>query len=150
MSPWSRTLINFSAVILAVNGLKVLPPPLKGIGKITVVYPNARLETVIDKETRSESEKWSNSLQNSAYLKPPKKKGLLQIVADKGRLSFLGGNDLQCTLLEGLDASSTVELDSQGGAFVSFKFASTLSQHDAVMGRIPSAAKLLVHSRIKR
>ena len=150
MSPRSRILANFCVIASLVAGLQVLPPQLKGIGKTNIIYPTARSDYVVDQETRSESDKWTTSLQNSAYLKPSKKKGLLQISQDKGKLSFLGGNDLQFTLLDGLDASSTVELDTQGGAFVSFKFASTLSQHDAVMGRIPSAAKLLVHSRIKR
>ena len=150
MSTWSRSLTCLCALFLAVNGLQVLPPPLKGIAKTSIIYPNARIDSVVDQETRTKSAEWTNSLQNSAYLKPSKKKGLLPILSEKGKLSFLGGNDLQCTLLEGLDSSSTVELDSHGGAFVSFKFASTLSQHDAIMGRIPSAAKLLVHSRIKR
>ena len=97
-----------------------------------------------------DSSRWIASVQDAAYLRPAVKKGLIPITAKDDKISFLGGNDLECTLLEGLDANAKVALDAAGGAFISFKFSSSLPQHDAVIGRVSSNAKLLAHSRIKR
>jgi hypothetical protein len=133
------------------SALQLLPPNLKGIGKTKILNPiPIGSGTSVDLDKDSSSIKWMSTVQETAYLKPTKKKGLIQISVRKDKLSFIGGNDLECILLEGLDSAANVELDSSGGAFVSFKFPSLLSQHDAVMGRISPAAKLLAHSRIKR
>jgi hypothetical protein len=134
------------------SALQLLPPNLKGIGKTKILNPIPIIGSGIpvDLNKDSTSIKWMSTIQEAAYLKPTKKKGLIQISVHKDKLSFIGGNDLECILLEGLDSAANVELDSSGGAFVSFKFPSLSSQHDAVMGRISPAAKLLVHSRIKR
>ena len=135
----------------ACDSIRLGPPNLKGIGKST------RQSTVIlnkggllDNSISSDSLRWIAPLQDASYLKPVKKSGLLPIKVKDNRLSFLGGNDKDCTLLEGLDNSAKVELDSLGGAFISFKFPNSLSQHDAIMGKISPSAKLLAHSRIKR
>lgn len=132
------------------TALQLLPPNLKGIGKTKITNPIIGPDIALELNRESTSIKWMSNIQDAAYLKPVKKKGLIQISVNKDKLSFIGGNDLECVLLEGLDSSANVELDSSGGAFISFKFPSVLSQHDAVMGRISSAAKLLAHSRIKR
>jgi hypothetical protein len=132
------------------SALQLLPPNLKGLGKTKIINPTIGSEIQVDLNKDSTSIKWMSTIQEAAYLKPTKKKGLIQISVNKDKLSFIGGNDLECILLEGLDSAANVELDSSGGAFVSFKFPSVLSQHDAVMGRISPAAKLLAHSRIKR
>lgn len=88
--------------------------------------------------------------QEGAYSKPVENRGLIPMVVAGNKISFLGGNDKQCTLLDGLDPSAVVEIDSSGGAFVSFAFPYTLPQHDAIIGKIPETSKLLAHSRIKR
>lgn len=139
-------LISFSLT----SALQLLPPNLKGIGRTKILNPTIGSDISVDLNKESNSIKWMSTIQEAAYLKPTKQKGLIQISVNKDKLSFIGGNDLECILLEGLDSAANVELDPSGGAFVSFKFPSVLSQHDAVMGRISPAAKLLAHSRIKR
>ena len=137
--------------------MRLLPPNLRDIGKTKIINSVIQSQYVLngDKEvsastTGNDPSKWIASMQDVAYLRPTKKKGLIPLVAKGNKLSFLGGNELECTILEGLDSSAKVELDLSGGAFISFKFPSSLAQHDAVMGKISTSAKLLAHSRIKR
>ena len=137
--------------IPACGSMRLGPSNLKGIGK-----PTRQSNTILNKgglldnSISSDSLRWIAPLQDASYLRPTKKSGLLPLKLKDNRLSFLGGNDQDCTLLEGLDNSAKVELDVLGGAFISFKFPNSLSQHDAIMGKISPSAKLLVHSRIKR
>ena len=133
------------------DSIRLGPPNLKGIGmstrQSTVISSKGGL---LDNSISSDSLRWIAPLQDASYLRPSKKSGLLSLKLKDNRLSFLGGNDQDCTLIEGLDTSAKVELDSLGGAFISFKFPNSLSQHDAIMGKISPSAKLLAHSRIKR
>jgi hypothetical protein len=128
---------------------QITPPSLKGMSKNKIATPIIAPELAVQQEL-SDPMKWLSSMQETAYLAQSKKKGLIPLSVDKDKISFLGGGDLECVLLEGLDSSARVNLDSLGGAFISFNFPDVLSQHDATMGRISSVAKLLAHSRIKR
>ena len=148
LSSLSVTLILLSCVLSNV-ALQITPPNLKGILKNRISTPVIAPELAFRQEV-GDPLKWINSMQDTAYLRQTKKKGLIPITVDKDKISFLGGGDLECILLEGLDSSARVNLDSLGGAFISFNFPDVLSQHDATMGRISPAAKLLAHSRIKR
>ena len=142
------TLIILSWIPFNVT-FQITPPSLKGLtnNKIstTVIAPELAFKSEV-----SDPLKWINSMQETAYMRQTKKAGLIPITVDKDKISFLGGGDLECILLEGLDSSARVNLDSVGGAFISFDFPDVLSQHDATMGRISPVAKLLAHSRIKR
>ena len=146
--PLSVTLVLLSCIRSNV-AFQITPPSLKGISKNRISTPVVVPELAFQQEV-SDPLKWINSMQDTAYLRQTKKKGLIPISVDKDKISFLGGGDLECILLEGLDSSARINLDSQGGAFISFNFPEVLSQHDATMGRISPNAKLLAHSRIKR
>ena len=146
--PLSVTLVLLSCIRSNV-AFQITPPSLKGISKNGISTPVVVPELAFQQEV-SDPLRWINSMQDTAYLRQTKKKGLIPISVDKDKISFLGGGDLECILLEGLDSSARINLDSQGGAFISFNFPEVLSQHDATMGRISPNAKLLAHSRIKR
>lgn len=133
------------------DSMRLGPPNLKGIGKsVRQSNPIFDKHSPLDNTINSNPLRWIAPLQDASYLRPLKKNGLIPVSFKDHRISFVGGNDMDCTLLDGLDNSARVEFDSSGGAFISFKFPSSLSQHDAMMGKISPAAKLLAHSRIKR
>ena len=67
------------------------------------------------------------------------------------RISFEWQDGQLCTLLEGFDKQAIVERDpNSGGSFISFKFLKSSTQHDGILGMLPSTCRLLAHSRIKR
>lgn len=142
--------------LVGCTSMRLLPPNLRDIGKTKTSNSVRPSEFIFsgDKELASTSgndqSKWIASMQDVRYLRPTLKKGLIPMMVKGNKLSFLGGNELECTVLEGLDSNAKVELDTSGGAFISFKFPASLPQHDAAIGKIPLSAKLLAHSRIKR
>lgn len=137
------TIICYLILLECHTSIRLLPASLKGTG-------NKFFNFIKQSELIAESSSFITAVQETAYSKPPEKKGLIPISVTGNKISFLGGNDIPCTLLEGLDPSALVEIDPSGGAFVSFTFPSSLSQHDAIIGKIPETARLLAHSRIKR
>jgi hypothetical protein len=141
------TIILYLILLKSHTSIRLIPNTLKGSGTKFFNFINKQSDKLL--EQRGESSSFT-TVQETAYSKPSEKRGLIPISVTGNKISFLGGNDVQCTLLDGLDPSAVVEVDSTGGAFVSFTFPTSLSQHDATIGKIPETARLLAHSRIKR
>jgi hypothetical protein len=141
------TIILYLILLKSYSSIRLIPTTLKGSGTKFFNFINKQSDKYL--EPRGESSSFT-AVQETSYSNTSEKKGLIPISVTGNKISFLGDNDVQCTLLDGLDPSALVEVDSFGGAFVSFTFPNSLSQHDATIGKIPETARLLAHSRIKR